>query len=91
MSDTDRSMVRLGGLWERRSRAGDPYLGGVLGGGELLVFRNRQKSSDRDPDFVVYLAARREREPARTSGSPAWSTRSPRPADPPPDASQSPF
>jgi hypothetical protein len=92
VSDSDRPMVRLGGLWRRKSRAGVEYLGGSLGNGELLVFRNDRRRSDRDPEYTIFVAERRERETART-GSPGWSPQSPGPAeshtprsDPPPRA-----
>jgi hypothetical protein len=83
VSDSDRPMVRLGGLWRRKSRAGVEYLGGCTLSPtvELMVFKNTKRRSNRDPEYNVVLTERREREPARTSGSPGWSPQSPGPAE----------
>ena len=47
-------LVKLSGLWERRSRKGHTYLSGHLGLAGLLVFRNRNKQRDGDPDFILF-------------------------------------
>jgi hypothetical protein len=47
-------LVKLSGLWEKRSRKGHAYLSGSLGAAGLLVFRNRNKQRETDPDFILF-------------------------------------
>ncbi len=53
MSDT---LVRLCGLWENTSRAGQTYLTGKLNRAvRLVAFKNNRKEKETDPDFVLFL------------------------------------
>ena len=54
--------VLLSGLWKRTSKAGKDYLSGSLGAGNLLVFKNRNKSSSRDPDYYLFVGQKTRRK-----------------------------
>ena len=55
-------LIKLTGLW-KNEKDGKAYLSGGLGyGGRLLVFPNEYKSKDGDPDYICYLAAKKEQE-----------------------------
>lgn len=47
-------MVRITGLWKQPSEKGT-YLSGNLGSAKLFVLKNKFKSKDSDPDYVVYV------------------------------------
>lgn len=50
-------LIMLGGLWLNRSQSGEIYMSGRLGlGGKILIFKNRKKKSDNDPDYYVMMA-----------------------------------
>lgn len=50
-------LIMIGGLWLNQSQSGEKYMSGRLGlGGKVLIFRNRKKGSDSDPDYYMMLA-----------------------------------
>lgn len=42
----------LGALWEKTSARG-PYMTGTINGVKVVVFKNTQKSSEKQPDWRV--------------------------------------
>ena len=59
----DSNLVRLTGLWENQSKQGGKYLvGSISPSSRLLIFPNRKKQKDSDPDFVAYIAPQEKRE-----------------------------
>lgn len=96
MSDQS-DLTRVCGLWRGKSKSGTDYLSGKLAAGaiealagaragdRLMVFRNRNRRDDRDPEYTVSLAPAappangtvHRPAPARAASPPA-----PRPADP---------
>lgn len=63
MSDNGNGLIELAALWETTSANGDVYWSGSLGtGGKLLVFKNKHKSQDNHPDYVMFLANKRSRQ-----------------------------
>lgn len=51
-----KTMIQLTGMWRNRSKAGEDYFSGSLGRGKLLMFENREKRTDKDPDYFLMLA-----------------------------------
>ncbi len=50
---------KLTGLWKGKSKNGETYFSGkVLPTSRLLVFPNTYKQSEKDLDFITYLAPR---------------------------------
>lgn len=59
--------IKLTGLWKGKSKNGETYLSGkVSPTSRLLVFPNTHKKSEKDPDYIAYLAPGQEEEQART-------------------------
>jgi len=59
---THEGMVRLGGLWECKTSAGEQYLKGGLGVGcNLLVFKNFERHNESDPTHTVFVASKNDR------------------------------
>ncbi len=59
MSD---KMIQLTGLWKNADKNGNPYLSGNLGGAVLMIFQNGHKKEMKHPDYVAYLAPKKEKE-----------------------------
>ena len=58
----ESKLIQLGALWEREGKKGR-YLSGPFGNAQLLVFPNAHKRSERDPDWLIYLAPSKGRKP----------------------------
>ena len=55
-SHQDNNKVNLGGLWQQTDKNGNKYLSGSLGAfAKLLIFPNRNKTSDNAPDYNMVL------------------------------------
>lgn len=46
-------MIIAGGLWIRKSAKGETYMTGTLGGVKVLIFKNKRKRNERDPDYTL--------------------------------------
>ena len=56
-------LIKLTGLWEKRGKNG-VYFQGKLGySANILIFENQYKSSEQDPDYILYLARSVKKEP----------------------------
>ena len=59
----ENNMIKLTGLWRKESRDGGVFYSGKLGyNASLLIFRNKHKRSEKDPDLVLYLAKSEKKE-----------------------------
>jgi len=54
-------MVRLCGLWLEKNGDGKTMLKGSLGSGRLVILPNYHKENDRQPDYVVYVDQKEQR------------------------------
>ncbi len=48
-------MIIAGGLWLRESKGGEKYMTGTLGGVKVLIFKNKRKRNENDPDYTLCL------------------------------------
>jgi len=48
--------VMLTGLWLKKQEDGTPYFTGNLGMGNILIFKNKHKTSENSPDYFMFLA-----------------------------------
>lgn len=56
-SNSEKSpMLDLGGLWINESQSGNKYMAGYLGNLKIMIFRNKFKTDDKHPDYVMRLA-----------------------------------
>ena len=67
MTDHSKTLVKLTGLW-KNEREGRMHLGGSLGSSRLLIFPNRFKEKQSDPDYIAYLAESKPKPPESTEG-----------------------
>lgn len=49
----------IGALWEKSGKKG-PYMTGTINGEHVVLFRNRNKRSDKSPDWRVLKSQPRE-------------------------------
>ena len=51
-------MEKLGAMWKRLNKKGEPYLTGIIElKGEkinIIVFKNGYKKEDKHPDYIIY-------------------------------------
>ncbi len=58
--------IKLTGLWKGKSKSGETFLSGKISPtSRLLVFPNSHKKSEKDPDYIAYLAPGQEEEQPR--------------------------
>jgi len=57
MKNKKDGLIKLTGLWERKSKDGKVYYSGNLSTtAKVLLFKNDNKKNDRGPDLALYLA-----------------------------------
>jgi uncharacterized protein (DUF736 family) len=63
-------LMQVGGLWKNTSANGDTYLQGKLGPNvRILIFKNKYKNADNQPDYQIYFAPVERKEGDTESAS----------------------
>lgn len=60
----ERDPNELGALWEKTSAKGVVYLAGKIDGKNIVCFRNKEKKTDKHPDWRVLLSKPKDSQPA---------------------------
>lgn len=55
-------MILLTGLYLNESKKGEKYFKGRLGTGDILIYKNKKKSQEKDPDYYLYLAEKVDKD-----------------------------
>lgn len=55
-NENKNGMVQVSGLWLNESKSGKKFMKGYMGNLTILIFANEYKTSDGQPDFVMYFA-----------------------------------
>ena len=45
---------KIGALWEKKDKNGQPFFSGVIGGKPVIIFKNKYKQASNHPDYLVY-------------------------------------
>ena len=53
---TPSPKLKAAGLWEKTSAAANRYFVGRLGGVRILIFENRDRGAEGEPDWVLFFA-----------------------------------
>jgi len=61
-NERQSNMAMITGLWENTAKSGITYLRGNMGYANILIFENRKKERDQDPDYYLFVAPKEERE-----------------------------
>jgi hypothetical protein len=56
VSGENEGMIKLTGLWSGKTKDGSTYYSGYLGAAKILIFKNKYKRDDKDPDVIAYVA-----------------------------------
>ena len=77
-SHKESNRVGLGGLWQQTDKNGNKYLSGSLGFAKLLIFPNRNKTHDNQPDYNMVLVEKpRDGDKPETKPAPPRDERQP--------------
>jgi hypothetical protein len=63
-------MIKIGALWEKVDKNGNPYFIGKFGDATLMIYSNGYKTEDKHPDKIVYIAEDRRSKEKNASESP---------------------
>ena len=56
-------MVKLCGLWKKEAKDGTVFYQGKLSySSNLLLFKNKFKRSEKDPDLILYISEKKKKE-----------------------------
>ena len=60
----ENNMVKIGGLWRQESsKDGSVFYSGALSySSNILIFKNKFKKNERDPDLILYVSKREQKE-----------------------------
>lgn len=56
------NMIKVTGLWVNETSSGEKYFGGSLGGCRVLIFKNKFKKKDSEPDYTLNFAPNTKKE-----------------------------
>lgn len=56
--EQQNNMLQVTGLWLNEAQSGEKYMIGYLGNMRVLIFKNRYKTEEKHPDYVMNFAAK---------------------------------
>ena len=57
------SKIKIGGLWKKEGKDGTVFYSGNLSySSNLLLFKNKFKRSERDPDLILYISEKKKKD-----------------------------
>ena len=63
MNEEQAPKVKLGGLWKKEAKDGTVFYQGNLSySSNLLLFKNKFKRTERDPDLILYISEKKKKE-----------------------------
>ena len=54
-------LIEITGLWENKTKDGETFYAGSFGGAKVLIFKNKFKKNDSQPDLRMYVAPREKK------------------------------
>ena len=64
MAEQERDPNEIGALWEKSSKKkGTPYMSGKINGENVVCFRNKDKKTDKHPDWRVLKSVPKSEAP----------------------------
>ena len=77
MQDT---MIRLGGLYENQSKAGNRYFVGLLNSGVKLLMLENKRAGEGEPGWSLFITEHEKKQPAESKPPPPRQQPAPDPA-----------
>jgi len=63
MNEEQAPKIKIGGLWKKEAKDGTVfYQGGLSFSSNLLLFKNKFKRSERDPDLILYISEKKKKK-----------------------------
>jgi len=62
-------MISVTGLWLNDKLDGEKYMKGYFGKAEVLIFSNKYKTEDNQPDYILYIAEKQREDLSTTPSS----------------------
>lgn len=63
MNEEQAPKVKLGGLWKKEAKDGTVFYSGNLSySSNILIFKNKFKRTERDPDLILYISEKKKKE-----------------------------
>ena len=56
MEKNNQTFVRLTGLWQKKGKKGVFFQGQLSPWANILIFENRYKETEQDPDLILYVS-----------------------------------
>lgn len=56
---------KCGVLWLKTDKNGGKYFSGIIGGKPVVIFKNKNKNSEKHPDYIVYPQQSKDSLPSR--------------------------
>ncbi len=56
-------LIEICALWENHNKQGEPYMAGNVGGFKVLIFPNKFKKENNQPDYRLFITPKKERKP----------------------------
>jgi len=61
-------MDKIGALWLKDGKGGK-FMSGIIGGKQVLIFKNKYKKQDNHPDYNVFAGQPKDELPPEKNGS----------------------
>lgn len=58
----EQGKIKLGGLWENKTKDGKVYYSGNLGSCKILIFENGYREAENHPTHIMYIAPNEKKE-----------------------------
>ena len=56
-------MIKICGLWQKKTKSGESMLsGGLSFGSNIVILKNKFKQKDTEPDFNLFISAKEKKE-----------------------------
>jgi hypothetical protein len=66
--EKNNGMIKLCGLWKKESKDGATYYSGKLSySTNILLFPNKYKQGEKDPDLILYIGKAEKKEKEKKS------------------------
>ena len=59
------AMEKIGALWQKKTKQGETFFSGMVGGKPVIIFKNAYKQASNHPDYLVYPGQDREKLPPK--------------------------
>lgn len=63
-------ILNVTGLWANKTKSGETYMSGNLGNVNVLIFKNKRKTTEKQPDYMLCFAPKQKKETPTESETP---------------------